>query len=82
MKPKLDRGNPTTRGVTRALFWLENLPRVLLHPLAASWQMSEAVVLQGVNTPSHLVKVMRFAPDESFVNERFNTSRFDQNNAV
>ena len=24
-----------------------------------------------------LVEIMRFAPDESFVNERFNISRFD-----
>lgn len=29
-----------------------------------------------------LVEIMRFAPDESFVNERFNISRFDQDNAV
>lgn|SRR5262245_5570765 len=49
MKSKLDRGNLATRGVTRVLFWPENIPRVLLHPLAASWKMSEGVVLQGVN---------------------------------
>jgi hypothetical protein len=29
-----------------------------------------------------LVEIMRFAPDEFFVHEGFNISRFDQDNAV
>ena len=29
-----------------------------------------------------LMEIVRFTPDEFFVNERFNISRFDQDNAV
>ena len=34
------------------------------------------------NLTASLVKIVRFAPDEFFVNEWFNISRFDQDNAV
>jgi hypothetical protein len=34
------------------------------------------------NLTASLVEIVRFAPDQFVMNERFDISRFDQNNAV